>query len=470
MMEFYQYIVKDGQSLADVAMSEYGTLDGLILLMEDNTALSEITDEPAAGTVLNIRFEPGLESKEKTDYVRQGKQYQVIRKYIADPAGNATVKNSDNTYNVSVAPDTIHNLPDITVNIDGNTSTHPAAKGLVFDVDIEVDFTANTTETSNVSAVNFTAAAPDAEGFLWLFGDGSSSKTENPSHLYSAPGLYTVTLIAGSASLNQAGVKVKEDYIAVSEAEGGLLQTIPNSHLGLALRFLNAAYVGPCMKIRRDSDNQLADIYFSANGLDVLAVEEFIEGGNAYVHTWYDQSGNGRNAVQATSSNQPQLVITGAEPYLDFNGTTHQMDITFGSPTVVDSFLTFYYDSTLLNRAMFANPNANQMAMYQSGLSSIRVKGASNQTNTKPIDYDTIQLAQGQFSGVNSFIQVNNNAPGTAPADIGSVATTTLRLAMDNNGSYWKGRYYELLMWPSALVSGDATTVRNNINTFYTIF
>ncbi len=37
-------------------------------------------------------------------------------------------------------------------------------------------------------------------GYLWDFGDGSTSTDENPSHLYATPGDYTVTLVAYSAN------------------------------------------------------------------------------------------------------------------------------------------------------------------------------------------------------------------------------------------------------------------------------
>ncbi|MEK6777458.1 MAG: PKD domain-containing protein [bacterium] len=47
-------------------------------------------------------------------------------------------------------------------------------------------------------AVNFTAAATDSDGtivsYLWNFGDGATSSSNNPSHTYSSAGAYTAKL------------------------------------------------------------------------------------------------------------------------------------------------------------------------------------------------------------------------------------------------------------------------------------
>jgi PKD repeat protein len=36
--------------------------------------------------------------------------------------------------------------------------------------------------------------------FLWFFGDGSSSTEENPSHVYTIPGFYSVSLTATNSA------------------------------------------------------------------------------------------------------------------------------------------------------------------------------------------------------------------------------------------------------------------------------
>ena len=60
--------------------------------------------------------------------------------------------------------------------------------------------------------------------------------------------------------------------------------------------------------------------------LDAEALLSFVGTGNGFVRTWYDQSGNGRNAAQTTLVNQPQIVDSGAvltmngRPVVSFDG------------------------------------------------------------------------------------------------------------------------------------------------------
>ena len=80
-----------------------------------------------------------------------------------------------------------------------------------------------------------------------------------------------------------------------------------------SLRKLRAAYTGSAVRVRRSSDNAEVDIGFASNGdLDTTALLAHVGSGNGFVTTWYDQSGNARNATQTTAGNQPQIVASGA--------------------------------------------------------------------------------------------------------------------------------------------------------------
>jgi len=74
-----------------------------------------------------------------------------------------------------------------------------------------------------------------------------------------------------------------------------------------------SGYFGPAIRVRRDSDNALRDIGFTSDGqLDTVGLLDFVGvTGSGFVQTWYDQSGNGYNATQATAGNQPLVITNG---------------------------------------------------------------------------------------------------------------------------------------------------------------
>jgi hypothetical protein len=95
-----------------------------------------------------------------------------------------------------------------------------------------------------------------------------------------------------------------------------------------SLRKLAAAYAGPCLKVRRSSDNTTLDIGFSGYVLDFPALSAFVGANSGFIDTWYDQSGNSRNVSNATAGTQPQLLSSGAYfvdlgnyPALEFTGS-----------------------------------------------------------------------------------------------------------------------------------------------------
>ena len=62
--------------------------------------------------------------------------------------------------------------------------------------------------------VNFTDTSVDAVGWEWTFGDGDTSTAQNPTHIYSTPGTYTVTLKVTS-SLGCTNTKTRTSYVQV---------------------------------------------------------------------------------------------------------------------------------------------------------------------------------------------------------------------------------------------------------------
>jgi PKD repeat protein len=78
-------------------------------------------------------------------------------------------------------------------------------------------FNADSTTGCLPFMVNFTDSSLNAVTWQWDFGDGSSSTLMNPSHIYSTPGVYTVTLIATNAN-GCSDTLTRTNYITVNGA------------------------------------------------------------------------------------------------------------------------------------------------------------------------------------------------------------------------------------------------------------
>ncbi|HKB45617.1 MAG TPA: PKD domain-containing protein, partial [Chitinophagaceae bacterium] len=82
-----------------------------------------------------------------------------------------------------------------------------------------VDFTVN--DTASCSApftVQFTDLTAGSTGWLWDFGDGTTSAQQNPSHQYNGFGDYTVTLTATSGA-GCSNTITKKDYITIKKTQ-----------------------------------------------------------------------------------------------------------------------------------------------------------------------------------------------------------------------------------------------------------
>lgn len=133
-----------------------------------------------------------------------------------------------------------------------------------------------------------------------------------------------------------------------------------------SMRLLRSGYTGFCMKVRRSNDNTTQDIGFDANGnLNTSALLTFVGTNSAYVVTWYDQSGNGRNLSQATNANQPRIVNAGIldqennKPFIRFFGITQ--------PSTVFTSLNLAADISTTTQVIITNKFADAASNVRDG-------------------------------------------------------------------------------------------------------
>jgi PKD repeat protein/alpha-tubulin suppressor-like RCC1 family protein len=112
------------------------------------------------------------------------------------------------------------------------------------DTTIVADFSGTPTSGYIPLTVNFTDLTTGTPTtWSWNFGDGSTSASQNPSHIYTIPGTYTVSLIASNA--DSTGTETKTNYITVSNVSADFSGTPLLSYAPLTVTFTNSSLGSP---------------------------------------------------------------------------------------------------------------------------------------------------------------------------------------------------------------------------------
>jgi hypothetical protein len=272
----------------------------------------------------------------------------------------------------------------------------------------------------------------------------------------------------------------------------GLLDTYPNAAAAYSVRKLRSAYSGSAIRVRRSSDNTEQNIGFTALGdLDTSALTTFCSGTNGFVTTWYDQSGNGRNAINTTAANQPQIVSSGSvltltgtgssKPCMLFDGTNDFLDLSTTLPIATGDKFSIYQlekktsTSTIgiwitggatssaspFSPVHYSNQNLFMNTKFNAGTSGYRFGGTLaanyNLISGYMKDSDTTSDAYVNNS-LYTFTTTANEARGTAFNRIGGRVT-------EFSGTSTQEMIVYLLDQ-----SANNTAINTNINTYYGIY
>ena len=260
-----------------------------------------------------------------------------------------------------------------------------------------------------------------------------------------------------------------------------LLDLYPNAAAAFSLRKLRTAYAGSAIRVRRSSDNTEQDIGFVAGQLDTVSLLAFCGVGNGFVTTWYDQSGNARNATNSTAANQPQIVssgvviLTNTKPSLLFNGATQRFDLPTISFTLNSiSFVCVIKSNTLVNNGFaFSNPDSNRIYLGYI-VSSISYCGyADSATKFNLGESTTNQELLELYAGTNVNAYKNTVASTQVTSSTASDNGQDLSIGSYQQGSFilgfYNGNIQEIIFYTTNQIA-NRTGIESNINTNYAIY
>jgi hypothetical protein len=199
-------------------------------------------------------------------------------------------------------------------------------------------------------------------------------------------------------------------------AAGLLLDDYPNAEAAYSLRLLRTAYTGDCIIVRRSNDNALDTIGFLDNYLDTATMKTFCGANNCFVSRLYDQSGNGRDFVQATNASQPAIITSGTvlrdngEVSLRFDGSNDWMEIP--SSTAMFDFIHDGGDATFFTVQRFgsgANPGAYYTLLNNNGTSGANIGFHLAYNDESPSNDQHQAVISRGVGGFNAATMVENN-------------------------------------------------------------
>lgn len=277
-------------------------------------------------------------------------------------------------------------------------------------------------------------------------------------------------------------------YIGAQNNSGGFVGALDTLSAAAAYstRRLRTAYTGPCMRVRRSTDNAEQDIGLTAAGdLDTVALLAFVGAGDGFVTTWHDQSGNARDAVQATAASQPRIVNAGVveteggrpSPQFGFSGFSGLV-ASFGIASASNWTLLAIAKSV---RATFGGPLAlpvisdsatsrvGLQAFSASSIGPIVSASAGSVLGTAP-GTTALCITTGVIAGPSSAIFRDGTSFGSGNVASAAIPTTHVigcRFSLDING--FVGGIAEYIAFPSAISTPARQTLERNQGAYYGI-
>ena len=330
---------------------------------------------------------------------------------------------------------------------------------------------------SNVTLSPPTSVPGDVQGQIVAFRIAAGLTNQNS---------YFKGLISNIKVYNRAlsGTEILQNYNATKARfeVPALLDLYPNAAAAYSLRKLRSGYTGSAIRVRRSSDNTEQDIGFTSTGdLDTTALTTFVGANNGFVSTWYDQSGNNRNATQTNTALQPIIVSGGTillernKPVIYANNRTNLMNIP--------SF-TLISDYSIIIASSLKSFGRN-MWMGTSSLSGY-VRALDNQGGGFSIKHDG-RVGGADFSGVQTltpelhFFQrfgtnmshsrngVNSITSELSPQGLNFTINTLFDGYNDGIGYKMDANAFEIIIYNSNQ-SPNCIGIETNINSYYGIY
>jgi hypothetical protein len=251
-----------------------------------------------------------------------------------------------------------------------------------------------------------------------------------------------------------------------------------------SVRLLKSSYSGPCVRVRRSSDNSERNIGFVMGAIDIDTLKLFVGSGSGFVSIFYDQNST-NNLTQTTPSFQPRIVNnglidnTGGVTAITFDGVDDYFNVGsypfLGSSSASISLVSKIKDKTVgsrifdLGNNIYATNDASTVG--GGGVFSIN-NGGGAQTTTYTSTTDTSTHSY-TFNHTGSVLNVykdgniiGNTAGITAIPSLSSGPINYIGKSQLSNPTI-SALFQEIIFFTSVLPVSVITGISANQRSFY---
>lgn len=264
-----------------------------------------------------------------------------------------------------------------------------------------------------------------------------------------------------------------------------------SSEGGYSMRKISSTATN-CIRVRRSNDNAEQDIGFVGDELDTTALLAFVGANDGFVTTWYDQSGNGRDAFNGFAAPQPRIVNAGVletkntkpaiyfnDKWLRYSGQVVPLANNPFSYFTVSSHETANDLGAVFKSYDRAQAGGGDYVLNFHDRRTDKVNFLIRASNT-PYRADlSVQRNDSNYTLLSGFVDSSNNmsaydngATGTTDTYSGTYTSNVLMIGDPTTGSSsfaLQGHIGEVIILNTD-ESANRTAIETDINNYYSVF
>ena len=296
-------------------------------------------------------------------------------------------------------------------------------------------------------------------------------------------------LLSKSAALQNAVFEQQQTFSVDLTTYAYLLDDYSGAAAAYSVRLLSSTYSGPLVQIRKQGDNAINSFYpdsnneLSLNSKDIsgTSLSSWIGIENGFVRTWYDQSGNsGRDVLQTTAANQPQIVNAGAlitengKATLDFDQTNDLLstsgNFNFGLNTSIFGVFTPDVAATgfdvVCKLGTDSSGNRRTFALFSG---DIYASAFANNLNLGAFTANTQYIGRQYAESNDQYGAINGASLTSGTFSLNNPPAGTITVGSSTLSEFFGGNIQEIIMYDSTQRTNDSG-INTNLNNYYNAY